>query len=110
MSVLSATAVLVSWDRVLLPLEELTGYRVDYREVVQARKRLVGGNGTDEGSRVFPSEATSGVIDGLRMGVNYQFQVTALAVTLDGTSVEGDASEESDDSMAVPSTRGMYIY
>ncbi len=45
--------MLVFWNPVPLPLEELTGYRVDYREVVQARKRLVGGNGTDEGSRVF---------------------------------------------------------
>ncbi len=98
--------MLVFWDRSPLPLEELRGYRVDYREVVQARKRLVGGNGTDEGSRNFSREATSGEIDGLRTGVNYQFQVTALAVTLDGTSVEGDASVESDRTMAVPAEQG----
>ncbi len=61
--VLSATAVLGFWNPVPLPLEELTGYRVDYREVVQTRKRLVNGNGTDEGSRNFSSEATSGVVE-----------------------------------------------
>ncbi len=96
----------MSWDCVPLPLEELTGHRVNYREVVQARKRQP--QCTDEGLRNFSRAATSGVVDGLRTGVNYQFRVTALAVTLDGTSVEGDASEESDDTMAVPSTRGMY--
>ncbi len=99
--------MLVFWDPVPLPLDELTGYRVDYREVVQARKRQP--QCTCEQFREFPGEATSGEIDGLKTGVNYQFQVTALAVTLDGKSVEGEASEESDDSMAVPSTRGMYI-
>ncbi len=101
--------MLVFWDPVPLPLEELTGYRVNYREVVKARKRLVGGNGTDEGFRDFSREATSGVIDGLTTGVNYQFQVTAVAVTLNGTSVKGEASEESDDTMVVPSTQGTYV-
>ncbi len=103
---MSATSVLVSWDRSPLPLEELTGYRVDYREVVQARKRQP--QCTDEGFRNFSSEATSGEIDGLRTGVNYQFQVTALAVRLDGTLTEGDASEESDNTMAVPAGQGKH--
>ncbi len=96
--------MLVFWDRVPLPLEELTGYRVDYREVVQARKRQP--QCTCEQFREFTSEATSGVIDGLRTGVNCQFQVTALAVTLDGASVKGDASVESDSTMAVPAEQG----
>ncbi len=81
--------MLVSWKSVPLPLEELTGYRVNYREVVQDRRRQNRGIGTDEGFRTFPRDATSGEIDGLRTGVNYQFQVTALAVTLDGDSSGG---------------------
>ncbi len=90
--VLNDTAVEVTWKSVALPLEELTGYRVDYSQVEPSKKRQVGGTNMTGGTETFPRDANSGVIGGFETGVRYQFQVTALASTLDGTDVEGEAS------------------
>ncbi len=87
---LSDIEVEVTWKSVALPLEELTGYRVDYRETVQGQKREA--KCTCDESEMFPSDTNSGVIGGLETGVRYQFQVTALARTVDGTEVEGEGS------------------
>ncbi len=94
----------VTWKSVALPLEELTGYRVDYRETVQGQKREA--RCTCEESEIFPSEASSGVIGGLATGVSYQFQVTALARTVDGTNVEGEGSVVDDSTIATPGQQG----
>ncbi len=98
--VLSDTEVEVSWMSVALPLEELTGYRVDYSRVESSRKRQAGETVT------FPRDVSSRVIGGLISGESYQFQVTALAKTLDGTEVEGEASVVDDSAIATPEEQG----
>ncbi len=97
---LSDTVVEVTWKSVVLPLEELTGYKVIYSQVEPSKKRLVGGTET------FPGGVSSGVISGLIAGVSYQFQVTALARTVDGTEVEGEASVLDNSTMATPGQQG----
>ncbi len=94
--VLSGTVVEVTWKSVALSLEELTGYRVDYRE----------SKGACEEVETFPSDVNSGVIGGLETGESYQFQVTALARTVDGTNVEGEASEVDDSAIPIPGEQG----
>ncbi len=96
---LSDTAVEVSWTSVALPLEELTGYKVYYRETVQAKCMC-------EEFEMFPRDVSSGVIGGLATGVSYQFQVTALARTVDGTEVEGEASHVNDGTITTPEEQG----
>ncbi len=77
----AGTGVEVTWKSVALPLEELTRYRVVFRETVQGQKREA--KCTCEEFEVFPRDTNSGVIGGLETGESYQFQVTALARTLD---------------------------
>ncbi len=89
---LSGTVVEVTWKSVALPLEELTGYRVDYSQVGPSMKRETCGTNMTGGTETFPRNVSSGVIGGLETGETYQFQVTALARTVDGTEVEGEAS------------------
>ncbi len=89
----------VTWKSVTLPLEELTGYRVYYSQV-ESRKRQTGETVT------FPRDVSSRVIGGLETGESYQFQVTALARTVDGTEVEGEASVVDDSAIATPGEQG----
>ena len=100
-------SVEVSWESVDLPQEEVHGYRVYYRQVMaQTRKRQNGENvNGSKGSH--GGNATSGVIDGLTTGVSYEFQVSALAVTSDGVELEGQPSDVTDDSTAVPKGQGI---
>ncbi len=95
----------VSWKSVALPLEELTGYRVDYSQVEPSMKRETAGTNAMGGTETFPSDANSGVISRLAAGESYQFQVTALARTVDGTEVEGQGSVV-DDSTIVTAGEG----
>ncbi len=94
----------VTWKSVALPLEELTGYRVVYREAVQGQKREA--KCMCEEFEVFPREANLGVIGGLETGESYQFQVTALARTADGIEVEGEASVVDDSTIATHEVQG----
>ncbi len=101
---LNDTAVEVTWKSAALPLEELTGYRVDYRETVKGQKREA--KCTCEEFEMFPKDVSSGVIGGLETGVSYQFQVTALARTVDGSEVEGEASQVDNSTIATPGQQG----
>ena len=89
--VLDDTAVRVTWERVSLPLEEVTGYTV-YYSPTQSLKRQSGG------TAMFANDASSGVIDGLSTGVRYQFEVTVTAMNVDGTELDGERSEVNKDS------------
>ncbi len=91
----------VSWKSNTLPLEELTGYRVDYSQVEPSMKRETSRTNATGGTETFPSDVNSGVISGLTAGESYQFQVTALTRTVDGTEVEGEASVVNDSTMTV---------
>ncbi len=104
--VLNDTAVEVSWKSVALPLEELTGYRVVYSQVEPSMKRQTGGTNMTGGNETFPRDANSGVISGLETGEIYHFQVTALARTVDGIEVEGEASVVDDSTIATPGEQG----
>ena len=100
---LSDTAVRVSWERVSLPLEDVTGYTV-YYSPTQSLKRQSGG------TAMFANDASSGVIDGLSTGVRYQFEVAVNAMTADGIVLEGERSEVDEDSTITVEEQGMYRY
>ena len=70
---LSAVAVNVSWSR---DSEDISSFRVYFFASDGGRSRRQGP--TSPG--VFPGNASWGVIDGLRSGVEYQFQVSAIIV------------------------------
>ena len=103
-AVLNNTAVWVNWERVSLPLEEVTGYTI-YFNHIQSIKRQSGGTAT------FCSDASSGVIDGLSTGAWYQFEVAVNAITTHGTVLEGERSK---DSIVVhvfeEHAQGMWVY
>ena len=67
---LSATSVTVSWKSVTAP--EIVSYTVYYRPTVAM-------GGENEQSVTVPSSENSVVIEGLMTGVQYQFQVAAVA-------------------------------
>ena len=71
--VLSDTAVTVSWDPLLLT--GIVGYRVYYRPTSGSRKR----QSVEQSERVEGAASGSVTITGLQGGVQYQFQVVALA-------------------------------
>ena len=75
--VLTDTAVNVSWGSVTVP--GIVSYTVYYRPAV-----TVGGQG--EQSVTVPSSESSVVIEGLMTGVQYQFQVAAIA-EVDGVAI-----------------------
>ena len=79
--VLSPTSVRVSWDRITD--ESVTGYRVYYSPK--------GSGQLDERSITLPASESSVVITGLSGGVEYQFQVAAIA-EFGGQEVEGERS------------------
>ncbi len=58
------------------------------------------------GTVTFPKDVSSRVIGGLETGETYQFLVTALARTVDGTEVEGEASVVDDSAIATPEEQG----
>ena len=82
--VLSNTAVIVSWDPLLLT--GIVGYRVYYRPTSGSRKR----QSMERSVRVESASSGSVTITGLQGGVQYQFQVVALAGT---EETEGPRSE-----------------
>ena len=102
--VLTTTEVEVTWESVPLPLEELLGYRVYYRQLTQNHDGQA--QCTCEGFEDFPSGVSSGVIGGLTNEMSYQFQVTARAVTLDGTEMEGELSEVDSESIVTLGAQG----
>ena len=93
-TVLSDTAVRVTWERVSLPLEEVTGYTVYYNQTQSLQTQ-------SEMTAMFAHDASSGVIGGLSTGVRYQFEVAVNAITADGTVLEGERSEVNEDSIVV---------
>ena len=101
--VLDDTAVRVTWERVSLPLEEVTGYTV-YYSPTQSLKRQSGG------TAMFANDASSGVIDGLSTGVRYQFEVTVNTMTFDGTVLEGERSEIIEKSTVIVEQQGVCLY
>ena len=72
---LSDTAVRVSWNPLLLT--GIVGYRVYYRPTAGSRKR----QSVEQSVRVEGATSGSVTITGLQGGVQYQFQVVALAGT-----------------------------
>ena len=72
---LSVTAVRVTWNPLLLT--GIVGYRVDYRPTSGSRKR----QSVERSVRVEGTTSGSVTITGLQGGVQYQFQVVALAGT-----------------------------
>ncbi len=93
--VLTDTAVVVIWERVPLPLQELIEYRIYYKEALQSQERV------EATFETFSRSATSGVIYGLTNGQRYQFQVTVRAMTLDGTEFEGEKLQGGDSILTV---------
>ena len=92
---LSPTSVRVTWQAIDVP--ELTGYTVYYSSV-SGRKRQA-----DEVAVEVPSTQSSIDITDLTSGVQYQFQVVAMAV-LDGVTFVGMRSLVHDQSMLVITT------
>lgn len=84
----NATAILVSWKR--LDSEDVVAYRVIYTLEGGASQRQSGGSAA--GSLVFPGNASSGVVGGLRPQLAYQFQVVAVVTLPDGSTADGPAS------------------
>ena len=74
----SATSIQVSWDRLDIP--EIIGYIVYYSQTGNSEMVTI-----ETSVTVIGSEETFVVIDNLRSGVEYQFQVVAVA-ELDGES------------------------
>ena len=70
---LSAVAVNVSWRR---DSEDISSFRVYFSASGGGRSRRQ----SPASPAVFPGNASWGVIDGLRSGVEYQFQVAAVIV------------------------------
>ena len=83
---LTATSVVVSWDRI----PGITEYIVYYAPVSSSRKRQ-----DNEQSVTVPSTENSVVISGLESTVEYQYQVTAVAM-FDGRQLEGERSPVTD--------------
>ena len=81
---LSDTAVSVTWNPLLLT--GIVGYRVYYRPTSGSRKR----QSVEQFVRVENASSGSITITGLQGGVQYQFQVVALAGT---EEAEGPRSE-----------------
>ena len=91
---LSATSVRVSWDRLDIP--EITGYIVYYIQTGNSEMVTI-----ETSVTVIGSEETFVVIDHLRSGVEYQFQVVAVA-ELDGDVVMGEKSAMSIKQIIIP--------
>ena len=86
---LTATSVEVSWDRIT-DIPGITEYTVYYAPVSSSRKRQ-----DNEQSVTVPSTENSVVISGLESTVEYQYQVTAVAM-FGGRRLEGDRSPLTD--------------
>ena len=90
---LSNTAVRVTWDPLMLT--GIVGYKVYYRPTSSTRKRQSAEQSEEQSERVEGANSDSITITGLQGGVQYQFQVAALAGTdeagprsvLDGNSL-----------------------
>ena len=91
---LSATSLRVSWDRLDIP--EITGYIVYYSQTGNSEMVTI-----ETSVTVVGSEETFVVIDNLRSGVEYQFQVVAVA-ELDGDVVMGERSAMSIQQIIIP--------
>ena len=83
--------VIVSWNALIILDISIFNYTVLYSPASGRRKR-------QSEEAVFPSSATFGIIDSLRPGTTYQFQVYAT-VEVDGAPLPGDPSPVTDDSM-----------
>ena len=91
---LSSISVRVSWDRLDIP--EITGYMVYYSQTGNFEMVTI-----ETSITVTGSVETFVVIDNLRSGVEYQFQVVAVA-ELDGDVVMGERSAMSMQQIIIP--------
>ena len=91
---LSSSSVNVSW----IPLQsnDIVNYLVDYFQmesintlVTGRRKKRQGAVGSVTGRAEFPGSSSWGVIDDLRPGTQYEFQVTAAVLLNGGVRGEG---------------------
>ena len=87
MTALTDTAVIMSWNALVIPDFSIDHYTVLYSRVESQRRRRQ----DRTMSAQFPSTATSGVIAGLDSTATYKFQVFAT-VTVDGRPLQGERS------------------
>ena len=90
MTVISDTAVNVSWTR-LAEIQEITNYTVYYSLVSGGRRKRQ----DDEMSETFPATASSGLIDNLTPNAKYTFQVVAVAF-FQGMRIDGERPQPQD--------------